>query len=47
MRTVKYLTTKLFYGLFYIEICACSTNEDSDIYGAQQHGPLMDVELPI
>ena len=21
--------------------------EDSDVYGAQQHGPLMDVELPI
>ena len=23
------------------------SNEDSDVYGAQQHGPLMDVELPI
>ena len=21
--------------------------EDSDVYGAQQHGPLMDVEIPI
>ena len=23
------------------------SNEDSDVYGAQPHGPLMDVELPI
>ena len=23
------------------------SDEDSDVYGAQQHRPLMDVELPI
>ena len=25
----------------------CGAVEDSDVYGAQQHGPRMDVEIPI